>query len=113
MYYRRYILAFLIDRRPTASPLFPYTTLFRSKSSLRATKSVSQLISTSTPIRPPPWLYDTTAAAGSACWSRSTARPDRKSTRLNSSHSSNSYAVFFLETKNFIDIPADRVDDVR
>ena len=32
-----------------------------TKSSLRATKSVSQLISTSTPMRPPAWMYDVTA----------------------------------------------------
>src|SRR6266571_4054032 len=65
-------------RRPPRSTLFPYTTLFRS--SARRLRSVST--------RPGPSR------------SSSTVRPeDRKSTRLNSSHMSNSYAVFCLKEK--------------
>src|SRR5438270_1679117 len=63
-------------RRPPRSTLFPYTTLFRSRP-----RDASQ------PRRPltSPWL-------------RRRAR-DRKSTRLNSSHSQISYAVFCLKKK--------------
>src|SRR6516164_8665594 len=63
-------------RRPPRSTLFPYTTLFRSPSSQFAAAA-----------RP--------SIAGSL-----RCRPqDRKSTRLNSSHSSTSYAVFCLKKK--------------
>src|SRR2546430_13657493 len=70
---------FLMIRRPPRSTLFPYTTLFRS------------------------WkLY----AAATSCSLRDAHREDhrvqagdRKSTRLNSSHSQISYAVFCLKKK--------------
>src|SRR2546430_6237765 len=67
-------------RRPPRSTLFPYTTLFRS----RAGGSL--------------WIYlprslANRQAAGGAI------RRDRKSTRLNSSHSQISYAVFCLKKK--------------
>src|SRR5688572_32474736 len=71
---------FLMIRRPPRSTLFPYTTLFRSR--------------TFRPVMPaitPAWsamLLSTPA--------------DRKSTRLNSSHSQISYAVFCLKKKNKI-----------
>src|SRR6266571_107794 len=61
-------------RRPPRSTLFPYTTLFRSRSS-RA------------------W-----AGRRAACLPPGRDR-DRKSTRLNSSHMSISYAVFCLKKK--------------
>src|SRR5690242_21736075 len=64
---------FLMIRRPPRSTLFPYTTLFRSVDTDR---------------RAPPWCR----RPGSAC-------SDRKSTRLNSSHMSISYAVFCLKKK--------------
>src|SRR6202161_4947462 len=69
---------FLMIRRPPRSTLFPYTTLFRSS---------------------------VTCCPGTGRWSRprSTsccAGRDRKSTRLNSSHHSISYAVFCLKKKN-------------
>src|SRR6266481_6696481 len=65
---------FLMIRRPPRSTLFPYTTLFRS--------------------RPP------SPRGGRPCGRRSRGGPlDRKSTRLNSSHSSISYAVFCLKKK--------------
>src|SRR5438309_9326606 len=66
---------FLMIRRPPRSTLFPYTTLFRS---------LPRGCSTYPTHRPRS--------------SRSTTR-DRKSTRLNSSHSSISYAVFCLKKK--------------
>src|ERR1039458_6517339 len=71
---------FLMIRRPPRSTLFPYTTLFRSAKPAR-------------PSRPEPDL-------GFGGW-REIPRPDRKSTRLNSSHLGISYAVFFLKKKVF------------
>src|SRR6478672_572669 len=68
---------FLMIRRPPRSTLFPYTTLFRSRRG-RAR-----------------------AAGGDGAARRRAGRPlrDRKSTRLNSSHDQNSYAVFCLKKK--------------
>src|SRR6266581_4624476 len=65
-------------RRPPRSTLFPYTTLFRS-----TTTSSTRAIS-----------CGLTSRSTSAGWDR-----DRKSTRLNSSHPSISYAVFCLQKK--------------
>src|SRR5438309_4691678 len=72
-------------RRPPRSTLFPYTTLFRS---------------------PVPEQYRTTFATtellmAAAAWTEQIGigTRDRKSTRLNSSHSSISYAVFCLKKK--------------
>src|SRR5215204_6655608 len=70
---------FLMIRRPPRSTLFPYTTLFRSSSpSPRAPANRR-----GSPCRPP---------GGSA-------PRDRKSTRLNSSYTVISYAVFCLKKK--------------
>src|SRR6516164_8423293 len=69
-------------RRPPRSTLFPYTTLFRSD--CRSPPS-SILVSNFGRHRRPP-----------------DESRDRKSTRLNSSHSSLSYAVFCLKKKNSI-----------
>src|SRR5690348_17850152 len=76
-------------RRPPRSTLFPYTTLFRS-SGIGAGCSRSprpRSSPESSPIRAPR--------------SRKSKRDvrDRKSTRLNSSHPSISYAVFCLKKK--------------
>src|SRR3954463_15319627 len=70
------VLFFLMIRRPPRSPLFPYTTLFRSNASLL----------TFTPATGT-FLVNGTTGLGL----------DRKSTRLNSSHTINSYAVFCLK----------------
>src|SRR3990167_5677168 len=72
-------LFFLMIRRPPRSTLFPYTTLFRSSIQRRSMRS-------------------------RRCFPRSRRcrrrrepeSADRKSTRLNSSHSQISYAVFFF-----------------
>src|SRR5260221_5371820 len=74
---------FLMIRRPPRSTLFPYTTLFRSGRPLRHRAHLPE---------------------------REAGRPkavkltfmgtDRKSTRLNSSHTVISYAVFCLKKKN-------------
>src|SRR5688572_32045522 len=98
--------------RPPRSTLFPYTTLFRSKvldilarhpstAKFIATKLVRHFVSDT----PPPALVDRVAAAftKSDGDTRETLRviffSDRKSTRLNSSHSQISYAVFCLKKK--------------
>src|SRR5690348_18078175 len=66
-------------RRPPRSTLFPYTTLFRSQRG-RGARGVAAL------------------GALAACPLHGLGR-DRKSTRLNSSHPSISYAVFCLKKK--------------
>src|SRR2546430_7351630 len=92
-------------RRPPRSTLFPYTTLFRS---------LDRRIGTAVAV-----MYGLRADPKGACegyihprleigpggevFVRPThgfARRDRKSTRLNSSHSQISYAVFCLKKKN-------------
>src|SRR5688572_32966882 len=78
---------FLMIRRPPRSTLFPYTTLFRSSSSRAIGLPITFDFL-------PGDRMDTRGCA--ACSSR--AR-DRKSTRLNSSHSQISYAVFCLKKK--------------
>src|SRR6266852_3950665 len=69
-----YSFFFLMIRRPPRSTLFPYTTLFRSSPSSA------------------PCLPHLLPGAGSG-----RGGEDRKSTRLNSSHGSISYAVFCLK----------------
>src|SRR5450830_1401747 len=69
---------FLMIRRPPRSTLFPYTTLFRSSG------AVSNA-----------FTHDAGGAQG-----QHDDQQDRKSTRLNSSHVSISYAVFCLKKKN-------------
>src|SRR5690349_23317007 len=73
-------------RRPPRSTLFPYTTLFRSGGGA----------SCACPSPPSP-RSSTRHASGRRA--RPTATPDRKSTRLNSSHVEISYAVFCLKKK--------------
>src|SRR5688572_31051792 len=80
-----------MPRRPPRSTLFPYTTLFRSRARRRRSGR-----------RPGP-PRDGGAGRklgrdGTAEWSRR----DRKSTRLNSSHSQISYAVFCLKKKKLV-----------
>src|SRR5256885_12267720 len=78
-----FVFFFLMIRRPPRSTLFPYTTLFRSGSRRNATSC---------------WRTSRLAPRrGSAL------APDRKSTRLNSSHLVISYAVFCLKKKNDLD----------
>src|SRR3990167_5458764 len=70
---------FLMIRRPPRSTLFPYTTLFRSA-----------LMTT--------WLYHSGMSSPFLTVTPFSSRlaSDRKSTRLNSSHSQISYALFFF-----------------
>src|SRR5256886_13273730 len=71
-------------RRPPRSTLFPYTTLFRSQASVFTEVGYGML-----------GAEDNFALTGD----RRVATADRKSTRLNSSHSQISYAVFCLKKK--------------
>src|SRR2546430_7355808 len=66
-------------RRPPRSTLFPYTTLFRSVPLVRQSR--------------------VPARRAALRGRQHRAAPDRKSTRLNSSHSQISYAVFCLKKK--------------
>src|SRR2546430_10444484 len=68
-------------RRPPRSTLFPYTTLFRSQ------KVKTFAVVTGWSLQYQPFSFN-----------QETAK-DRKSTRLNSSHSQISYAVFCLKKK--------------
>src|SRR3712207_8553232 len=98
-----YLFFFLMIRRPPRSTLFPYTTLFRSE----ADGEVDDLVGRR--------LVDgavhvvARVDAGDEARRRQVdfgardgvedADPDRKSTRLNSSHANISYAVFCLKKK--------------
>src|SRR3712207_7937222 len=97
-------------RRPPRSTLFPYTTLFRSRH--RAWPPAARIIvQASGPFSLK--LADPVAHRRPAhgkdqrnLWHGATVRrqedhlrPDRKSTRLNSSHANISYAVFCLKKK--------------
>src|SRR2546430_11900567 len=74
-------------RRPPRSTLFPYTTLFRS------------LLASGTQLMDGP-SHEFLAGADLAL------DEDRKSTRLNSSHSQISYAVFCLKKTNMVMLAA-------
>src|SRR6516164_11733587 len=78
---------FLMIRRPPRSTLFPYTTLFRSPRDGHYER----------PLLPPRASVPSTG--------------DRKSTRLNSSHSSISYAVFCLKKKKLKWNPSPRTNN--
>src|SRR2546430_9765375 len=69
-------------RRPPRSTLFPYTTLFRSRSARAYVSAIN--------------LFTITDYTG---YDPEVSALDRKSTRLNSSHSQISYAVFCLKKK--------------
>src|SRR2546430_13685445 len=80
---------FLMIRRPPRSTLFPYTTLFRSvaedevnvQAALVRLVDDQRVVAAQVPVPGP---------------------ADRKSTRLNSSHSQISYAVFCLKKKDML-----------
>src|SRR5437764_4109963 len=69
-------------RRPPSSTLFPYTTLFRSATAARPRKR-----------------SEADSRRGARASREARRGPDRKSTRLNSSHRCISYAVFCLKKK--------------
>src|SRR5437660_4222446 len=74
-----FVVFFFIKRLPPNSPLFPYTTLFRSLGTGPPQRTLAARF-----VHPP-------VVAGPR---------DRKSTRLNSSHVAISYAVFCLKKKS-------------
>src|SRR3712207_7206595 len=86
-------------RRPPRSTLFPYTTLFRSQigtrlgsTSQEGFEKRSRDSRSSVESKPP-------RSGTKRDHKNGTARRDRKSTRLNSSHANISYAVFCLKKK--------------
>src|SRR2546430_16777415 len=84
---------FLMIRRPPRSTLFPYTTLFRSDHAELRRAPVPRLVDQPEGgTRPDALRRD----------QQEGRRQDRKSTRLNSSHSQISYAVFCLKKKKKI-----------
>src|SRR2546430_4573137 len=80
---------FLMIRRPPRSTLFPYTTLFRSDS--LGVEAEAEALAARRMIL--------LGKLGRLDDARRIADSDRKSTRLNSSHSQISYAVFCLKKK--------------
>src|SRR2546427_5726898 len=100
-------------RRPPRSTLFPYTTLFRSPDDRRSELPVRRQSPECDRLQKPPgdsadlppprefWRADERNLFRLPR-SRGAEKIDRKSTRLNSSHSQISYAVFCLKKKNNI-----------
>src|SRR2546427_7465212 len=82
---------FLMIRRPPRSTLFPYTTLFRSLRSTAASNIPETFLK----------IVWSKHPAKTGCLLQTIFKnvSDRKSTRLNSSHSQISYAVFCLKKK--------------
>src|SRR5437867_8144914 len=88
---------FVLTRPPPRPTLFPYTTLFRSlpiasECSGRQGSAACRMIRNSTARYRPCAIHAFTPCAYAS-------RRDRKSTRLNSSHRTISYAVFCLKKK--------------
>src|SRR5437867_13432451 len=87
-------ISYIHSRLPPQSTLFPYTTLFRStQKQLQALeqRSREKALLSSVPFANPPEVHSGGHAAQEGL--------DRKSTRLNSSHRTISYAVFCLKKK--------------
>src|SRR5688572_32267579 len=89
--------------RPTRSTLFPYTTLFRSKAGDAAIWRDNCRVTEKDLRRRSRKSRENHAGNQSVCqkadYRRGFRAIDRKSTRLNSSHSQISYAVFCLKKK--------------
>src|SRR3712207_9373071 len=89
---------FLMIRRPPRSTLFPYTTLFRSRprqGGVEAGRAARRHLRRSVGAR----ARHARAANPDPRRATPVDAPDRKSTRLNSSHANISYAVFCLKKK--------------
>src|SRR3712207_8869139 len=94
-------------RRPPRSTLFPYTTLFRSRTGYRPPQGtrhhadVLSVVKAAVMLAASPTTREGQSHhAQDALPDRPVDRPrDRKSTRLNSSHANISYAVFCLKKK--------------
>src|SRR5947207_8184501 len=89
-------------RQPPRSTLFPYTTLFRSPSKQVGCTIRFRIVNPQlraaifAPLR---LLYRAAERAGDPLHPETNPQQDRKSTRLNSSHTVISYAVFCLKKK--------------
>src|SRR5438132_8290811 len=96
-----WIFIYLMIARPPISTLFPYTTLFRSHLDQCRLDDAGQcqqrgaVRQRQLPRRAP----ERRQPGGHARQPGDDRRPDRKSTRLNSSHTVISYAVFCLKKK--------------
>src|SRR5690242_20852776 len=97
-----------MTRRPPIPTLFPYTTLFRSRGAQSTTcgqQSFHHKLETKNGYRRAEQNVSVRREArparddGHRRWRRTRRTEDRKSTRLNSSHMSISYAVFCLKKK--------------
>src|SRR5947207_12481871 len=94
-------------RRPPRSTLFPYTTLFRSPTSGVSTRDKAQIIDTVSAVVRGGGItavviehdMDVVFKYSDRVVVMHEGRLDRKSTRLNSSHTVISYAVFCLKKK--------------
>src|SRR2546430_3308375 len=85
-------------RRPPRSTLFPYTTLFRSYGAQGRGGLLPRVLTGAGGPRKPEVEHAQHAQGGGWAHGGLSTR-DRKSTRLNSSHSQISYAVFCLKKK--------------
>src|SRR3712207_7559453 len=91
------VFFFLMIRRPPRSTLFPYTTLFRSPTAVGSSRTSPVRRGQSATVEDK-WQI-TVLNVDKDAW------PDRKSTRLNSSHANISYAVFCLKkNKQSLDV---------
>src|SRR2546430_10804812 len=96
-YVQHYFFFFLMIRRPPRSTLFPYTTLFRSEyESEKRHYAHVDMPGHADYVKN---MITGAAQVDGAILVVSAADGDRKSTRLNSSHSQISYAVFCLKKK--------------
>src|SRR5438034_6585783 len=94
-------------RRPPRSTLFPYTTLFRSWESSFGAIGTHNVYNNNIVYNNAPnmSLVSGTQSGTLALTSAQFSALDRKSTRLNSSHTVISYAVFCLKKKKKQHIP--------
>src|SRR5947199_1281749 len=103
---------FSIIRHPPSSTLFPYTTLFRSLPRIVGASRAAEMSFTGDAVAAQEALAcglvsrvvapETLLEEANKLAQRIAANPDRKSTRLNSSHLGISYAVFCLKKKTKI-----------
>src|SRR3712207_8123414 len=83
-------------RQPPRSTLFPYTTLFRSDGTYTFRVSQTDVAGNVSGQATDTYILDRQAPTAPSI----TPRPDRKSTRLNSSHANISHDVFCLKKKH-------------